>query len=44
VIVAQLAGFGGEAEVCDRGDGDVGFWGGHGEAVCPSAFGLVLEV
>jgi hypothetical protein len=44
VVVAELAGFGREAEVRDGGDGDVGFRGGHGEAVCPGAFGLVLEV
>lgn len=42
MIVAQLAGFGGEAEVGDGGDGDVGVLGGKGEAVGPRVLGLVL--
>jgi hypothetical protein len=44
VVVAELAGLGGEAEICDGGDGDVCFWSGEGEAVCPGAFGFVVEV
>ncbi len=44
MVVAKFAGFGGEAEICDRGDGDVCFRARKRKAVCPGVFGLVLEV
>ena len=44
VVVAQLAGLGGEAEVGDRGDGDVGVRGIQREAVVPGVLRLVLQV
>jgi len=43
VVVAQFTGFGGETEVGDGGDGDVGFFGVEFEAIGPAVFGLVLE-
>lgn len=44
MVVAQLAGLGGETQVSDGGDGDVGLVCVKGEAVDPRVLGLVLEV
>ena len=43
VVVAKFAGLGGETQVGDRGDGNVGFIGIEFEARDPAVFGLVLE-
>lgn len=42
--VAQLTRFGGQPQVRDGGDGDIGVVGGQGEAVRPRVLGLVLQV
>lgn len=44
MVIAQLASFGGEAEVCHGWDRDVGFGGCQREAVGPDILRLVLEV
>lgn len=44
MVVAQLAGLGGEAQVCDGGDGDVGILSGKIEALGPRIFALVLQL
>lgn len=44
VVVAKFAGLGGETQVGDRGNGNVGFLGIELEALGPAVFGLVLEV
>lgn len=44
MVVAQLAGLGGEAQVCDGGDGDVGILSGKIEALGPCVFALVLQL
>lgn len=44
MVVAEFTGLGGEAEVRDGGDGNVGFGGGQREAVGPLVLRLVLQV
>lgn len=44
VVVAQLAGLGGETQICDSRDGDVGVCGRQLEAVGPRVFRLVLQI
>lgn len=43
VVVAKFASLGGETQVGDRGDGNVGFIGIEFEARNPAVFGLILE-
>lgn len=44
VFVGDFTRFAGKAEVCHRGDCDVGFGCGEREAFCPGAVGFILEV
>lgn len=44
MVVAQLARLGGETQVCDGGNGDVGVGGRQFEAVGPRVLRLVLQV
>jgi hypothetical protein len=44
VFVGDFTRFARKAEVCHRGDCDVGFGCAEREAFCPGAVGFVLEV
>ena len=44
MVVAELAGLGGETKVRDGGNGDVRLGACEREAVGPGAFGFVLQV
>lgn len=44
MVVAELARFGGETQVCDCRDGDVLICGGQLETVGPCVLRLVLQV
>lgn len=44
MFISDFTRFAGKAEVCHRGDRDVGLWCAEGEAFGPGAVGFVLEV
>lgn len=44
MVIAQLTGLGGETQVRDRGNGNVGILRVEGEAVSPGILSLILQV